>query len=348
MFETKVLPLLQAKIDGDGPGSFSGYASVFGGVDSYGDRIMPGAYKATIPKFLKDGFVPWGHDWAGYPVATPLNAREDAKGLWIEAQFHTDAESQRARQIVSERLERGKSMGLSIGYAAKAFDFVEEEGRPIRRLTEIDLMEVSLVPVPADDAARVASVKTALKRGLNRAQMDRVLAIFLEALAADEDAVEALAEATSDDGKAAPGAGDGSGYAAPAAVMTSHEAGGMAAVTPDATGDGTAADAPASKGDAPAGETGAAPPPGLALAGAATLAALEVWTGHLKGASDEEVLAARDELPALLRRLGSARLAIDLLMKRAEVLADTTPRELYAQFQRFDGLYGHNTSRRAG
>src|SRR5690554_7934082 len=32
---------------------FSGYASVFGGVDSYGDTIMPGAYKQTISNSVR-------------------------------------------------------------------------------------------------------------------------------------------------------------------------------------------------------------------------------------------------------------------------------------------------------
>ena len=32
-------------------GVFSGYASVFNGVDSYGDTILPGAYKNTLKQF---------------------------------------------------------------------------------------------------------------------------------------------------------------------------------------------------------------------------------------------------------------------------------------------------------
>lgn len=201
MFEEKILSLAEAKLDGNDPGRLTGYASVFGGVDSYGDTIVPGAYTATIPKFLKDGFIPWGHDWSGYPVATPDRAKEDDHGLWIEAVFHTDAESQRARQIVSERLERGKSMGLSIGYQAKSFDFTEMDGRQVRRLTEIDLMEVSLVSVPADDAARVSSVKA--KRRLSRHQIEAVITT-LQALLGDDEAEDVADAINGDDGKATP------------------------------------------------------------------------------------------------------------------------------------------------
>lgn len=199
MRERKLLTLTQAKADGDGPGRLAGYGSTFGGVDSYRDTIVKGAYAKTIPTFLRDGFIPWGHDWVGYPVATPEVAREDDTGLWIEAEFHSDPESQRARSLVSERLSRGKSMGLSIGYEAKGWDIQEIDGQQVRRLLDIELYEVSLVMVPADPNARVADVKSAdLKRHLTREHMDRIIAILLEALSAEESA--------SDDGDPA---GDG-------------------------------------------------------------------------------------------------------------------------------------------
>src|SRR5262245_47952198 len=96
-------------------GAFAGYASVWDGVDAYGDTIIPGAYTATIPKFLADGFIGWGHD-DRIPVAYPTTVREDDRGLWIEATFHGTAAAQEARQITQERLAAGKRMGLSIGY----------------------------------------------------------------------------------------------------------------------------------------------------------------------------------------------------------------------------------------
>jgi HK97 family phage prohead protease len=217
VFETKSLTLAEAKLDGDGPGRLSGYASVWDGVDSYGDTIVKGAYKDTISDFLRDGFIPWGHDWSGYPVATPDKAKEDDHGLWIEAVFHTDPESQRARQLVAERLERGKSMGLSIGYQAKGFDFQEIDGHQVRRLLDIDLMEVSLVMVPADSAARVAGVKG--RRRLSRGQLEAVITT-LQALLGEDEADE-LAEAASE---APADAGDGKGLS-PLGVVDAYVAG---------------------------------------------------------------------------------------------------------------------------
>jgi len=158
--ERKILSLANAKVGNKGPGTISGYASVFNGIDSYRDTVVPGAYARTLPKFLKDGFVAWSHDW-GVPIATPEKAYEDAKGLYLEAEFHTDPDAQRFRRLAAERLARGKSLGLSIGYEAKQFDYAELNGQEVRRLLDIELMEVSLVMVPADDAARVGAVKRA-------------------------------------------------------------------------------------------------------------------------------------------------------------------------------------------
>jgi hypothetical protein len=171
--QRKTLPFIDAKAGEAGSGTVEGYASCFDdGPDSYGDVIAAGAYSTTIPEFLKDGFIAWSHDWT-MPVATPSRAVEDKRGLYIVADFHTDDVSQRARTVTSERLSRGKSMGLSIGYEAvkwhmektdlavpTAWGGVTDE---LRVLDEIKLYEVSLVAVPAQDSARVTDAKDGLR-----------------------------------------------------------------------------------------------------------------------------------------------------------------------------------------
>lgn len=170
MKEEKVLTLVEAKAESEGNGKLEGYGSVFGSIDSYGDTIEPGAYAETIEPFLKDGFIAWGHDWAN-PVATPSAAREDTRGLFLVAEFHSHAEAQRARSITSERLARGKSMGLSIGYEALEWEFRKvdtpvrgpwgEYTDKVRVLKKIKLFEVSLVTVPAEPKAQVTGAKGA-------------------------------------------------------------------------------------------------------------------------------------------------------------------------------------------
>jgi hypothetical protein len=168
LFERKSLALVEAKVAGDGTGTVEGLASTFGNVDSYGDTVERGAYLDTIPGFLVDGFVAWAHDWEN-PVATPTSAVETERGLYLTAAFHSDPAAQRARTIAAERLERGKSMGLSIGYEALEWEMrkVETPYRGpygeltdmVRVLKKIKLFEVSLVTVPADESARVTGAK---------------------------------------------------------------------------------------------------------------------------------------------------------------------------------------------
>jgi len=132
-------------------GRYSGYASVFGGVDSYGDTIIKGAFESTLrangkPKMFFD------HVW-DLPVARIDAAKEDDHGLFIEWEM-TPGMSKAAD--VQAALDHGTLDGLSIGGFLKKGDFEETEGgRIIRKWSK--LMEVSVVAFPADAAARVAT-----------------------------------------------------------------------------------------------------------------------------------------------------------------------------------------------
>lgn len=154
--ERKVWDLAEAKATDSGHGSFSGYASLFGVKDARGDVVTQGAFADTLPQFIDRGFIAWGHDW-NQPVATIAQAREDARGLFIKADFHSDAQSQRARTITTERLAREKFVGLSIGYLAEDADYQPDA----RVLKKIHLFETSLVTVPMLAPAGVTAAKSA-------------------------------------------------------------------------------------------------------------------------------------------------------------------------------------------
>jgi len=176
--DRKTFPLAELKIQGaDGnAGSFEGYASVFGSVDSYGDTIDPGAYTDTIPQFLTRGFIGWGHDWND-PIGIVTVAREDTKGLFLGGDFHSDADAQKYRMRAKERMDAGKFMGLSIGYEAEAWEMrkVDDPVRlpwgeftdKVRALTKIKLYEVSLVTVPAEQNSGLTAIKSADGFGLS-------------------------------------------------------------------------------------------------------------------------------------------------------------------------------------
>jgi uncharacterized protein len=152
--ERKTLPLTETKVDSSAAGSFTGYASLWGILDSQGDVVLKGAYSDTLAQFLERGFISWGHDWAE-PVATIREAYEDDKGLYLAADFHSDDFSQRARTRTVERIQRGKFMGLSIGYQTVDAEFTDTA----RLLKKLDLFETGLVTVPALREAGVSEAK---------------------------------------------------------------------------------------------------------------------------------------------------------------------------------------------
>lgn len=149
-------------------GGFSGYASVFGGVDSYNDTIMAGAYKGVIER-IKSGaarmpkmFV--NHKSYELPVGKWLEISEDSKGLLMQGELTpgmSDAEK------VKAAMQHGTIDGLSIGYGLNRDDveMVEKDDGVVRVIKNIsELYEISIVTYPADDSARVdlSSVKNAL------------------------------------------------------------------------------------------------------------------------------------------------------------------------------------------
>lgn len=153
----KACTLSDLKLLEEGSGGFSGYASTTGNKDLAGEIVCKGAFDKHLEKFLAEGFGAVGHDWAGLPVATPRSAHEDAKGLFTEFDFHSTDEAQKARTYVRERQERGKSVGLSIGYTLRD----SEHTKAGRLLKEIELHEVSIVTVPCNPQAQATGVKDA-------------------------------------------------------------------------------------------------------------------------------------------------------------------------------------------
>jgi hypothetical protein len=136
------------KVDGD-VGRFNGYASVFGGVDAYGDTIVRGAFESTLrnngrPKMF------FNHDWT-MPVGKWIVAKEDEKGLYVEGELTPGLA---LASDVRAAMKHETLDGLSIGGFIKKGDYDEtENGRVIRKWS--NLVEISPVVFPADSAARL-------------------------------------------------------------------------------------------------------------------------------------------------------------------------------------------------
>lgn len=131
-------------------GKFTGYASVFGGIDSYNDTVERGAFSKTIKEH---DFFPmlWSHQ-ALEPIGI-IRGQEDKKGLLVEGELNMDVAAAREKRSL---IKQGAIRGLSIGYWTIKKEF---DSSGIRHLQEIALDEVSPCVFAADKNARIAQIK---------------------------------------------------------------------------------------------------------------------------------------------------------------------------------------------
>ena len=96
----------------------------------------------------------WQHE-DDKPIGIWQEMVEDARGLRVKGQLALEtARGKEAHAL----LKMGAINGLSIGFISKAWSYDVETD--VRTLTEVDLWEVSLVTFPANQDARVTSVKS--------------------------------------------------------------------------------------------------------------------------------------------------------------------------------------------
>ena len=133
-------------------GLFSGYGSVFGVVDSYQEVVAAGAFKESLDSRMPS--LLWQHR-SGEPIGVYTTVKEDNIGLHVEGKLAL--KTTRGAEAY-ELLKMGAISGLSIGFVTREDSYDRVTG--VRTLKKVDLWEVSLVTFPANDSARVASIKS--------------------------------------------------------------------------------------------------------------------------------------------------------------------------------------------
>ena len=152
----------EAEEDG---GYIIAYASTFDrDPDAYGDVVAKGAFVKSLAKHEAENnpvqFL-FGHrtDDPMYNIGSVVDIREDDHGLLVKAEFDPSNEkAQYARKLVKE----GRLKKLSFAYdVLDQAAVVLPDGRKANELREVDIFEVSLVPIPANQHAQVIGVKSA-------------------------------------------------------------------------------------------------------------------------------------------------------------------------------------------
>lgn len=167
----KDAPALRVKVldageEGAAEGEFTALVSVFGNVDSYGDVVQPGAFERTLKEWSASGYpipVYWGHNLSDpdYNIGHVVEAVETDRGLQVRAQL--DMESPKAPQVY-RLLKGGRVKEFSFGYSIRDAGWGEKDGDGVYELRDINLFEVSVVPVGANPATELHSVKAHAER----------------------------------------------------------------------------------------------------------------------------------------------------------------------------------------
>jgi uncharacterized protein len=141
---------LEVKADDDAR-TIEGFASVFNNVDSYSDIVMPGAFTKSLSK--RTPVMLWQHN-SDQPIGVWDDFMEQEKGLFIKG---TVLPTQLGNDAYT--LAKAKAIkGMSIGYSPIKWEMDDKKG--VRKLSEVDLWEVSLVTFPANEKAQITRVKS--------------------------------------------------------------------------------------------------------------------------------------------------------------------------------------------
>ena len=128
---------------------FAGYAAIFGRPDRGGDIVRAGAFARSLQRGPASVPLLWQHAPAR-PIGRIEYLREDRRGLRVIARLSQGAAGREAAVLLKE----GTVRGLSFGYRVR-----RAEGAGPRALTEVELIEVSLVTRPMQPRAQVHAIE---------------------------------------------------------------------------------------------------------------------------------------------------------------------------------------------
>ena len=137
-------------------GFFCGYASVFNVTDHHQEEVARQAFSASLAKWKEKGRLPkmlWQHDQRK-PIGVWEEIYEDEYGLYVKGRLLLDLQAGRDAYAL---MKAGVIDSMSSGF--RPIKATRDAAKKARILTEVDLLEISLVTFAANPEAKVTAVK---------------------------------------------------------------------------------------------------------------------------------------------------------------------------------------------
>lgn len=144
-------------------GVFTGYASIFGNVDSYGEVVVKGAFAESL-KAQPSVPVYWSHQMSNpmMNIGKTIELREDDRGLFVKAQLDLDSEM---GAQVHRLIKDGRVGQMSFAFDVEDYAMADsDELGPHLELRKLKVHEVSVVQVGANQATELLDVKDRVTR----------------------------------------------------------------------------------------------------------------------------------------------------------------------------------------
>jgi HK97 family phage prohead protease len=191
------IPFTKSSTTTKGDLILSGYASTWS-VDRDGEFIAPTAFDESLPEYLaKNPIVLWQHDPC-CPMGTVTKAVLDATGLYVEVTIPKPAVGEPDwLHLAYNRVARGVVKTFSIG---GGMDRVWEETLMMPMVVRVDLFEISVVSIPANEsslfaaAIKAANGESASAPRLRGAIVEQMEAVLGMSASADPELLEVMAD----------------------------------------------------------------------------------------------------------------------------------------------------------
>lgn len=142
----------ESKQDGEDVATFSGVAST-SDLDLHGDIMEPGCFGSISKKLpiLRDHNL--NHLIGGWSEFV-----QDGKNLKVQGAISLSPDVPKGRETYT-LMKQGFLTGISVGYRVKPGGAMWDDASGVRRIKKAHLLEASIVSIPANQNARVRSVK---------------------------------------------------------------------------------------------------------------------------------------------------------------------------------------------